>query len=105
MIFKNVWNYTSVSTIMGSVSSRDIDTIVFIHECFPSCLESLKTVDLRGSKSNDMEYFRNIDTGRGIFRIWIILSNAYTYPFIGWILTFGYNEWLAASGFYTFLFN
>ena len=29
-IFKNVWNYTSVSTIMGLASSRDIDTIVFI---------------------------------------------------------------------------
>ena len=92
-IFKNVWNYTSVSTIMGLASSRDIDTIVFIGgSAFFILFGIIEALWILGSKKvMDMGVLRNIDTGRGIFAFGLFLVITVLTPFIDGFLTFGYN--------------
>ena len=92
-IFKNVWNYTSVSTIMGLASSRDIDTIVFIGgSAFFILFGIIEALWILGSKKvMDMGVLRNIDTGRGIFAFGLFLVITVLSPFIDGFLTFGYN--------------
>ena len=92
-IFKNVWNYTSVSTIMGLASLRDIDTIVFIGgSAFFILFGIIEALWILGSKKvMDMGVLRNIDTGRGIFAFGLFLVITVLTPFIDGFLTFGYN--------------
>ncbi len=92
-IFKNVWDYTSVSTIMGLASSRDIDTIVFVGvSAFFILFGIIEALWILGSKKvMDMGVLRNIDTGRGIFAFGIFLVITVLAPFIDGILSFGYS--------------
>lgn len=92
-IFKNVWDYTSVSTIMGLASSRDIDTIVFVGvSAFFILFGIIEALWILGSKKvMDMGVLRNIDTGRGIFAFGVFLVITVLAPFIDGILSFGYS--------------
>lgn len=92
-IFKNVWDYTSVSTIMGLASSRDIDSIVFVGgSAFFILFGIIEALWILGSKKvMDMGVLRNIDTGRGIFAFGIFLVITVLAPFIDGILSFGYS--------------
>lgn len=92
-IFRNVWTYTSMSTIMGLVSSRDIDSIVFVGgSAFFILFGIIETLWILGSKKvMDMGVIRNIDTGRGIFAFGVFLVIRILSPFIEGILSFGYN--------------
>lgn len=92
-IFKNVWDYTSVSTIMGLASSRDIDTIVFVAvSAFFILFGIIEALWILGSKKvMDMGVLRNIDTGRGIFAFGVFLVITVLAPFIDGILSFGYS--------------
>ena len=92
-IFKNVWDYTSVSTIMGLASSRDIDTIVFVGvSAFFILFGIIEALWILGSKKvMDMGVLRNIDTGRGIFAFGVFLIITVLAPFIDGILSFGYS--------------
>lgn len=92
-IFKNVWDYTSVSTIMGLASSRDIDSIVFVGgSAFFILFGIIEALWILGSKKvMDMGVLRNIDTGRGIFAFGVFLVITVLAPFIDGILSFGYS--------------
>ena len=92
-IFKNMWDYTSVSTIMGLASSRDIDSIVFVGGSALFILFGIiEALWILGSKKvMDMGVLRNIDTGRGIFAFGLFLVIAVLAPFIDGILSFGYS--------------
>ena len=92
-IFKNIWNYTGVSEIMGLASSRDIDTMVLVAgSAFFILFGLIEALWILGSKKvMDMGVLRNIDTGRGIFAFGLFLVLTILAPFIKGFLSFGYN--------------
>ena len=92
-IFKNVWNYTSISTIMGLASTRDINTMVFIGvSAFLVLFGIIEALWILGSKKvMDMGVLRNIDTGRGIFAFGLFVVLTILAPFIDGLLSFGYS--------------
>lgn len=92
-IFKNVFNYTSVSTIMGLGSSKDIDSIVFVGgSAFFILFGIIEALWILGSKKvMDMGVIRNIDTGRGIFAFACFVIITVLAPFIDGFLSFGYD--------------
>ena len=92
-IFKNVWNYTSINTIMELASSRDMDTIAFVGgSAFFILFGIIEALWILGSKKvMDMGVLRNIETGRGIFAFGLFLVITVLAPFIDGILSFGYS--------------
>lgn len=92
-IFRNVWYYTSIGTIVGLASSRDVNQIVFVSgSAFFLLFGVIEVLWILGSKKvMDMGVIRNIDTGRGIFAFGLFLILAVLSPFIDGFLSFGYS--------------
>lgn len=92
-IFRNLWIYTDMNTIMGLASSKDIDSIVFVGgSAFFILFGIIEALWILGSKKvMDMGVLRNIDTGRGIFAFGVFVVIRVLAPFIDGILSFGYT--------------